>query len=248
MDETGLRIGGKTQWLHIASTILLTFYRISQTRQPAGAGHGRCRARPLEALLHPDRRAARAVQRTPSARTEGAGRDREGRLGAQDAAPAAPRLPRDQPRARARGAAEAGVARTDRAMLRRDCRARLGVPCGATRAGKGQAPRPAAATRGPQPAAASHHPQAGCAPLSHRSTGTLHQQPGGTGWADDETAAENIWRLSLRGRRERLCRDPLAPLNSQKARLGYPRDTDRRPQAPDRRPPPGLTGPAAPGQ
>ena len=32
MDETGFRIGGKTQWLHIASTILLTFYRISPKR------------------------------------------------------------------------------------------------------------------------------------------------------------------------------------------------------------------------
>ena len=32
MDETGFRIGGKTQWLHIASTILLTFYRISSKR------------------------------------------------------------------------------------------------------------------------------------------------------------------------------------------------------------------------
>ena len=31
-DETGFRIGGKTQWLHIASTILLTFYRISPKR------------------------------------------------------------------------------------------------------------------------------------------------------------------------------------------------------------------------
>jgi transposase len=32
MDETGLRIGGRTQWLHIASTLLLTFYRISPRR------------------------------------------------------------------------------------------------------------------------------------------------------------------------------------------------------------------------
>ena len=32
MDETGFRIGGKTQWMHIASTILLTFYRISPKR------------------------------------------------------------------------------------------------------------------------------------------------------------------------------------------------------------------------
>jgi transposase len=32
LDETGFRIGSKTQWLHIASTILLTFYRISPKR------------------------------------------------------------------------------------------------------------------------------------------------------------------------------------------------------------------------
>ena len=32
MDETGFRIGAKTQWLHIASTIWLTFYRVSPKR------------------------------------------------------------------------------------------------------------------------------------------------------------------------------------------------------------------------
>ena len=32
MDETGFRIGGKTQWLHIAATFLLTFYRVSAKR------------------------------------------------------------------------------------------------------------------------------------------------------------------------------------------------------------------------
>jgi len=32
LDETGLRIGGKTQWLHIASTVLLSFYRVSPKR------------------------------------------------------------------------------------------------------------------------------------------------------------------------------------------------------------------------
>ena len=32
LDETGFRIGGKTQWLHIASTRLLTFYRVSSKR------------------------------------------------------------------------------------------------------------------------------------------------------------------------------------------------------------------------
>ena len=32
LDETGFRIAGKTQWLHIASTLLMTFYRTSPRR------------------------------------------------------------------------------------------------------------------------------------------------------------------------------------------------------------------------
>jgi transposase len=32
MDETGFRIGGRTQWLHVFSTGLLTFYRVSARR------------------------------------------------------------------------------------------------------------------------------------------------------------------------------------------------------------------------
>jgi transposase len=32
MDETGFRMGAKTQWRHIVSTILLTFYRVSAQR------------------------------------------------------------------------------------------------------------------------------------------------------------------------------------------------------------------------
>jgi len=32
LDETGFRIGGRTQWLHIAATLWLTFYRVSRRR------------------------------------------------------------------------------------------------------------------------------------------------------------------------------------------------------------------------
>jgi transposase len=38
LDETGFRLGGKTQWLHIASTALLTFYRVCAERGSLMAG------------------------------------------------------------------------------------------------------------------------------------------------------------------------------------------------------------------
>jgi transposase len=38
LDETGFRLGGKTQWAHIASTALLTFYRVCAERGSLMAG------------------------------------------------------------------------------------------------------------------------------------------------------------------------------------------------------------------
>lgn len=38
LDETGFRLGSKTQWLHIASTALLTFYRVCAERGSLLAG------------------------------------------------------------------------------------------------------------------------------------------------------------------------------------------------------------------
>jgi len=32
MDETGFRVGGQTQWLHVACTAWLTFYRVCARR------------------------------------------------------------------------------------------------------------------------------------------------------------------------------------------------------------------------
>jgi transposase len=86
LDATGLRIGGKTQWLHIASTVLLTFYRVSPKRgsllanvtgivvhdhwkpyyTPEGVRHALCNAhqlRELKALVEIEEDWARRMQR-----------------------------------------------------------------------------------------------------------------------------------------------------------------------------------------
>ena len=123
MDETGFRIGGKTQWLHIASTIWLTFYRVS-----AGAGQSAA-AKVTGIVVHDHWKPYYTMtgvlhalwQRAPSAGTKGAGGDRRKRIGRiRCSALAAPSLPRDEPCARAGCAADAGSDRTfDRAQLRR---------------------------------------------------------------------------------------------------------------------------------
>jgi Transposase IS66 family len=71
MDETGFRIGGRTQWLHVFSTSLLTFYRVSARRGGPPHAVSGIVVHALEALLHDDGCAARLVQCASSARVEG---------------------------------------------------------------------------------------------------------------------------------------------------------------------------------
>src|SRR5208283_36934 len=69
-----------------------------------------------------------------------------------------------------------------------------------------------------------------------------------TRWSDDEAAAEDLRRLSLRGRSGRFRGHPVVALDRQKARLGYAGNTHRQPTQPDRGPARRLIWPAKPGQ
>src|SRR3974377_962305 len=95
--------------LHRAADLLS---RLRQARQPLDES-----STALEALLHDAGRAARLVQRPSLARTEGSRRNRERRLGAQNAAGTAARLSRGESRTRSWRAAEAVSDRTARALL-----------------------------------------------------------------------------------------------------------------------------------
>jgi transposase len=113
MDETGCRIGGKTQWLHIASTVWLTFYRTAAKRGSLLANvtgivvHDHWKpyytmTGVLHALRNAHLRELKAlveIEKEDWART--------------DPAPAAPSLPCNEPGARARRAAEAGPDHVD---------------------------------------------------------------------------------------------------------------------------------------
>ena len=119
MDETGFRIGGKTQWLHVACTTLLTFYRTCAKAGDVGQCRRRRRPRSLEALLYDAGRVACALQRPPPARTQGSGRNRERGLGAPDAALAASRLSRRPPGARTLPSSRTPIDRAHRTPIRR---------------------------------------------------------------------------------------------------------------------------------
>jgi transposase len=74
MDETGFRIPrssrgtGKTQWFaYRLDDLAHILPRLTETGQPAGKRPRHRRSRPLEAVLHPERRFARVMQRAPSA-------------------------------------------------------------------------------------------------------------------------------------------------------------------------------------
>ena len=107
MDETDFRIGGKTQ--------LLTFSRVAAKR-------GGLMANVVGIVVHDHwhpyyTACCTGCARAPSARTEGAGGDREGRLGPADVAVAASGLPCGEPCTRAGPAAQAGADRAVRRMM-----------------------------------------------------------------------------------------------------------------------------------
>jgi transposase len=88
LDETGFRIGGRTQWLHIACTVWLTFYRISPKRGSLLLWASSCMT-----TGNPTTRWKGCCMPCATPITcANSRRHREGRVGAPDAAPAAPRL------------------------------------------------------------------------------------------------------------------------------------------------------------
>src|SRR5579862_306019 len=79
-----------------------------------------------------------------------------------------------------------------------------------------------------------------CGP--NRSQCTLLQQSRGAGWAHDETAPEDLRRISIRVQRKRLRRHPHGSLNRQKAGLEFVADLDLQPDPPIGRHSARLTG------
>ena len=255
LDETGFRTGGRTQWLHIACTVWLTFYRISPKRGSLlsdvmgivvhdhwkpyytmeGVRHALCNAhhlRELQALVDIEKEEwARKMQRLlrRACHATHLARDR--------GVPLEPRFV-DQFRRRYDIIVTEG----------------LGVPPGPAAAchtgnqRRPQATGATATTHRPQSPPAPQHPQGRRAALPGRSHRALHQQSGRARRAHDEGQAENLRRLPVAGRGSRLRRDPLPHLDRQEAGLERHSRSDPRPSDADRRSPRSLNAQGVPGQ
>ncbi len=245
MDETGFRIGGKTQWLHIASTVWLTFYRVSAKRGSLlakvtgivvhdhwkpyytmiGVLHALCNAhhlRELKALVEIEKEDwARRMQRLLRRACHATNLAREWGV------PLTPGL-------------IALIERSYDAILTAGLAFHEAQPALAKARRRGRPPR-----RVGHNLLLPEHPQIGRAALPERSRCALHQQPGGAGRTDDEIAAEDLRRLPIRRWCEGFCRHPLGALDGQEAGLEYAPDLDRRPRTTDRRHPAGLIDPCA---
>ena len=227
LDETGFRIGGKTQWLHIASTMRLTFYRVAAKRGSLltdltgvivhdhwkpyytlkGVLHALCNAhhlRELKALVEIEKEDwARRMQRLLRRACHAVNLARE-----QDV-PLKPAL----------------IALIER---RYDAIVADGLAFH-----EGQPALTKTRPRGRPPRRVGHNLllrlstyKQECTPLPHRSAGTIHQQSGGAGWTDDEAAAEDLRRLPLRGWCQRLRGGPFGPVHCQETGLGYAADPE----------------------
>ena len=232
MDETGFRIGGQTQWLHVACTAWLTFYRVCARRgslladvvgivvhdhwKPyytmAGVLHALCNAhhlRELKALVEIEKEDwARKMQQLLRRACHAANLARERGIALNTLRP---RL-------------HAQIERRYDAILAQG----VGLPPGsiaarARRRHQGKIPTswPQTAPNRAQSSPAPRKSQTRRPALPQRSGSALHQQSGRTRRPHDEGQAENLRRLPLHRRRNRLRDHPLIHRHCQKAGLEH---------------------------
>ena len=225
MDETGFRIGGKTRWLHVACTALLTFYHVCTKRGSLlanvagivvhdhwkpyytmpGVLHALCNAhhvRELKALVEIEKEEwARKMQRLLRRACHAANLARE------RGGPPKPSLIALIERRYDAVVAEGLAFHTAQAPLARS------VTGGRNRA----------AVRLAEPGtifSASGGPQAGHAALPSRPGGPLHQQSGRARRPHDEVAPENLRRVPFNRRRHGLRAHPLIPDQPPRSKAG----------------------------
>ena len=233
MDETGFRIGGRTQWLHIASTALLTFYRVCAKRGSLlmnvagivvhdhwkpyytmpGVLHALCNAhhlRELKALVQIEKEDwARKMQRVLRRACHAAN------LARDRGVPLKPSL----------------IALIERCYdsILAEGLAFHEAQAPPTREGRPKTARPCASPNRTQSPLAPRNAQTGHVALPSRSNGALHQQSSRARRAHDEAPAENLRRLSLGRRRDGLRAHPIPLLDRQEAGLERHRCPDLRP-------------------